>query len=278
MSEIIYNMLGAASPKILASGWNEQLFWNFHNLSAYHWRAYWHRGQGSEIELAEQVFRPDDHDLVLIAPRTPFAARYTGSQKNPAHQLWVHFVLDDLNLAVENRLYRIPCPEELRERLDGIVTGRFSGFPVPSFLCWQMVSTCLAAVPGQDWQQSAADPKIQAVLDLMERELTNSFSNEELAMKSGLSDSTFYRLFKQEIGMTPQQYQIKARLDRASELLIHTHLSIETIAEQCGFVERNYFSRLFAAKKAVPPAAYRKQEREILAGHVDLHNMPKRVP
>ena len=48
------------------------------------------------------------------------------------------------------------------------------------------------------------------------------------------------------------------RLDQACRRLRHTNESIEQIAEDCGFPNRYYFSRMLKQHRAISPAAYRK--------------------
>jgi transcriptional regulator GlxA family with amidase domain len=47
------------------------------------------------------------------------------------------------------------------------------------------------------------------------------------------------------------------RVQRAAELLARTTLSIDEIAERCGFANRYHFSRVFAQRMAAPPGRYR---------------------
>ncbi len=57
----------------------------------------------------------------------------------------------------------------------------------------------------------------------------------------------------------PQEHLRRMRLQRAAQLLSGTDETIDWIAESCGFGERNYLSRVFAAAYGVGPATYRRQ-------------------
>jgi methylphosphotriester-DNA--protein-cysteine methyltransferase len=71
------------------------------------------------------------------------------------------------------------------------------------------------------------------------------------------SESHFIRSFRRLIGSTPARYVQERRVQRAAELLARTTLSIDEIAERCGFANRYHFSRVFAQRLAEPPGRYR---------------------
>ena len=65
--------------------------------------------------------------------------------------------------------------------------------------------------------------------------LVRRISVAELANVACLSPSHFHAQFKDNVGLTPHQYLLKARLDRASRLLQSSPLPLVRIAEECGF-------------------------------------------
>ena len=68
----------------------------------------------------------------------------------------------------------------------------------------------------------------------------------------------FIRSFKSIYGMTPNEYRQNYRLSHAMNLLKMTNLSVQDIAEQCGFNDPFYFSRFFKKTVGVSPSEYRK--------------------
>ncbi|KRW59455.1 helix-turn-helix transcriptional regulator [Pseudomonas sp. TTU2014-080ASC] len=67
------------------------------------------------------------------------------------------------------------------------------------------------------------------------KHLYRRISVAELAHIACLSPSHFHALFKDSVGMTPHQYLLSARLNRASRLLRESSLPLIRIAEECGF-------------------------------------------
>lgn len=97
------------------------------------------------------------------------------------------------------------------------------------------------------------------VLDFIEANLERDIRLEELAQVSGLSRFYFSRLFKQTMQLTPYQYIIRRRVERAKQLLQRTQLSIADIALECGFSSQSRLSYHFKRIVGVSPKAFRQQ-------------------
>jgi AraC family transcriptional regulator len=86
-------------------------------------------------------------------------------------------------------------------------------------------------------------------------------SLETMAAVAGVTPSHFCRLFKKATGISPHQYVMKARLDRAQQMLVQTDLSLAALSEATGFTSQSHFSRAFRAWFGTAPSDYRRQER-----------------
>ena len=74
-----------------------------------------------------------------------------------------------------------------------------------------------------------------------------------------INRSYLYTLFRKELHMSPQEYLSNYRLTRASELLIVTDLSVESVAFSCGYSDPLVFSKAFKAKTGQTPSRYRSR-------------------
>lgn len=74
---------------------------------------------------------------------------------------------------------------------------------------------------------------------------------------SGLSSRRFNDLFKGIFGITPQRYIIERKVEEARALLDASSMSVTEIAEQCGFSDLYYFSKVFKDRLGVSPRRYR---------------------
>jgi transcriptional regulator GlxA family with amidase domain len=80
--------------------------------------------------------------------------------------------------------------------------------------------------------------------------------SSELTEKTGYHPVHLGRLFKQQKGVTPREYQRRLKINRAKDLLRHTNLSLTAIAAQCGFSSLALFSRTFRQMEGMSPTEY----------------------
>ncbi len=76
---------------------------------------------------------------------------------------------------------------------------------------------------------------------------------------SGLAERSFKRRFQQATGMSPLEYVHTLRLEEAKQMLESSELAIEAIANEVGYEDPGFFSRLFKRKVNLSPAQYRKR-------------------
>lgn len=100
--------------------------------------------------------------------------------------------------------------------------------------------------------------QINALLDNLRKNLTKSYTIDELAKKASMSRSTFTRHFKKETGMTLVGWLTNERLLRSKELLETSSLSIEKIAELSGFQNTTSFRQYFKNRYQVSPNVWRR--------------------
>ncbi|MEO3945954.1 AraC family transcriptional regulator [Gorillibacterium sp. CAU 1737] len=81
---------------------------------------------------------------------------------------------------------------------------------------------------------------------------------EELAADLGLTRKYLSRLFKEEMGLSPQQYLLSFRLTKASRLLEETSLSIKEVSYSVGYKDPLLFSRMFKQHFGSSPRLYRE--------------------
>ncbi len=74
----------------------------------------------------------------------------------------------------------------------------------------------------------------------------------------GITRRRFNDLFKEYFSMTPNDYLTALKINYAKKLLLLNYLSMEDIAEQCGFHNVYYFSKVFKKTVGIPPSHYRK--------------------
>lgn len=103
------------------------------------------------------------------------------------------------------------------------------------------------------------NPKLLEAVTLMECNIEEPFTMEELATHLRLSSRQLERLFQDNLRCTPSHYYIQLRLARAQHLLKRTDKSISEVAAACGFVSLAHFTNRYGSAFGLPPRLARRQ-------------------
>jgi AraC-like DNA-binding protein len=104
---------------------------------------------------------------------------------------------------------------------------------------------------------SDVDERISRVTQYLRNTLREPPDYHRLAHLAHLSYSQLFRQFKRHVGVSPQQYVERQRLDYAKSLLTLNHLSVKEVAAQAGYPNQLYFSRRFQKATGRSPSQYR---------------------
>ncbi len=100
---------------------------------------------------------------------------------------------------------------------------------------------------------------IQKVLTIIDADLTADLGLKHLAEILNVNASYLSALFKKETGRTLTDYVTQKRVDHAAFLLRSTSLQIQTVAQQCGVFDVNYFAKIFKKYTDKSPKEYREE-------------------
>lgn len=108
-------------------------------------------------------------------------------------------------------------------------------------------------------QSTSNNLNIDAYLmkDYIERNATEAIKLEDVARHVGLSVSRTVHLFKVAFGKTIMQYALEVRLSMACERIKFSTMTLEQVADSCGFGSYSYFHRAFRSKYRISPKDYR---------------------
>lgn len=99
----------------------------------------------------------------------------------------------------------------------------------------------------------------QLLQDYIATHLDQTLTIAHLSQRVGFSEYHFSQLFRQSFGMTPHQYLLQVRIDRAKQLLRKTRDPILAIVYQVGFQNQSHFTRVFRQQVGCTPRQFRNQ-------------------
>lgn len=94
----------------------------------------------------------------------------------------------------------------------------------------------------------------------IESNLESGITIREIAAKLGVSEMTLLRAFHKYLSMSPSEYVLKVRMEKAIKMLDNPDYTIKDIASCLGYKNQLYFSSAFRKYYAVSPSAYRKEK------------------
>lgn len=101
------------------------------------------------------------------------------------------------------------------------------------------------------------DARLLNAQSYLEQNLAHSINTRQLADVMHIHPQTMFRLFKTELGQTPQSYFRQLRIDKACWLLRFSGEPIKVIAEATGFYDRYHFTKVFTKSTGQSPARFR---------------------
>lgn len=125
-----------------------------------------------------------------------------------------------------------------------------------------IASTRNAMVAGATRYQIAAERKLDVVEAYIRAHYADNISLEEVARMVGMSRTSFCNFYKAKTGITLVARVNALRVDKACILLVLGGRSMDEIARECGFGGVEYFCRVFAKLKGMPPARWLRAQME----------------
>ena len=105
-------------------------------------------------------------------------------------------------------------------------------------------------------------PPVQKALLYIESNLSENLGLRTLAETLNVSSSYLSNLFRKETGQTLTDYINRRRIQHAKHLLKTSRLQIQTVAQHCGIMDVQYFSKIFKRIVGMTPKAYRESKKQ----------------
>jgi len=217
----------------------------FYDVKARPYAALSFRVQGTgDFKIGAKRFVTKPGDVLFLPANTPYKVEYSVSES-----IVVHFdkcnYSEAENICFKNR----PKINLLFERLLEAWNGPTSVNQTKSII-YDILDKM-----ANDQKESINDTVIESCVRYMEEHYCEpKLDIETLCDMFFISVSSLQRGFTKYVAMSPKQYLIRLRMDRALELLTKNEISVKEISFACGFTDEKYFSRAFKRRYGYPPS------------------------
>ncbi|MES2376085.1 MAG: AraC family transcriptional regulator [Bacteroidota bacterium] len=225
---------------------------------------------GSGIFEAEQV------GAVIVEPGTVFMLfpgiwhRYKPSLEKGWEEYWVGFSGQYAEYLMQQDCFNPDTPlihlgfnaEFFNVFIRLIDTLKFEGVAfsqMATCLTIQLLGLVYASALLKEKSHNRKEHIINNVRYKIHESWSKSLTMEDLAAQHNVSYGWFRKAFKEITGISPGQYQLNLKIEKACQMLVESNFSVSEIAYLNGFESDYYFSRVFRKKINASPTKYREQ-------------------
>lgn len=222
-----------------------------------------------------KVYEVSAGQMFFIFPDT--LVEYYPNEASPWKYCWIDFVGTETLQLISYTLFGLNnpvtplCDKKIRDIFFELCltngassTSEISVCIKAKGLFYLLMSELAAAFPSEHKSRYSADlPTLAAEF------IRNNYYNSDMSVE-GIADSfsvnriSLYRAFKKKLNISPAQFIIKLRIERACNILSNTSLSIKTVAYSVGYNDPLYFSKIFSSNIGMSPSEYRKRNTRII--------------
>ena len=201
----------------------------------------------------------------IFVSRSGYATSYIADSTDPFTYIWVSFECTDTfsNLLTED-IFSAPWANPIFQRIIGA-----NQTTAPELtICSQLFEFFAQLSAMQAPQVAHAKDYVSRAINYIQTNFAEPIQLSEIAVALGLSRNYFCRLFKKQVGLSPQEYLVTYRLETAAKLLTEQGLSQKEAANRVGYPDVYTFSRMFKRKFGIPPGEYIRIHKNSLTSEI----------
>lgn len=225
-------------------------------------------GEGS-YTVNNKTYKLKKNQGFLIWPSV--LTYYEADKDNPWTYMWVGFngvkaqtYLNYANLNEENLIFEYSKDDCLKNYISEMLKlkerDHSSELKLEGLLYFFM--SALAETQKDSTHQKSyksTELYLEKSIEFIENNYSNNVKINDIASYIGINRSYLTNIFKKNINMSPQEFLVNYKIDKACELLNSTDLSIKAIAASVGYVDPLTFSKIFKKVTGDNPKGYREK-------------------
>lgn len=223
--------------------------------------------------VGEQKYELNAGEGFLIVPEK--VTFYQADKEAPWSYLWIGFAgegaaeyLSKIGMGCDIPVFRSDKSEEFKRIVDEMLECRpatISNQLRRESLLYEFFRVIAEDIELRtDQERTDENHYVGEAVEFIQNNYFNPIKVSDIADYVNINRSYLYLLFRETLGMSPQEYLTNYRVSRARELLTMTELPIESVAFSCGYRDALVFSKAYKAKMGAAPLQYRKNYRREL--------------
>lgn len=209
--------------------------------------------------------------FIVIPAHTPH--KYGAVEADPWTIYWVHFKGDIatyvVNLITENSQNYLPYLSYNENRIklfEEICFNLEKGYSADNLryvnmIFYHFLSSLLYEEKYNEAEKHRDKDPITLTIEMMQKNLHANLTLNDFAKFSHLSVSHFSSMFRVRTGFSPVEYFNHLKIQHSCQALAFTGKAIKEIADDLGFSDQYYFSRIFSRFMGIPPSEYRNRNK-----------------
>lgn len=226
-------------------------------------------GKGN-YQINEKQYPIKKGMLLIISPDEPYSIEMDG--RVPAGFLTVHFsyagiafldgkwnINDKMRIPFGQPVLELKDTYSIEEQFKKLVdcwNDKLPGYEFTARTRFQQLIIDIMEDRNKQFQSDGTSLKVEKIIQYMHQNINTRITLTELSGLVHMTPSYMSRTFKERTGYTIIDYFNKLKIDKSKELLIEGNKKVKEVAQELGFADEFYFSRMFKKSEGITPSKF----------------------
>ncbi len=208
--------------------------------------------------------------LIIITPNVPYSIELDDSV--PAGVLTIHFsfagisfqdgkwdINEKIRVSLGQPVQELKDYYHIEEQFQKLVNCWNEKLPGYEFMARTMFQQLIIDIMENRNKQSESygtSLKVERIIQYMHRNINAKVTLPELSKLVHMTPAYMSRTFKEATGYTIIEYFNKLKIDKSKELLVEGNKKVKEVAQELGFTDEFYFSRMFKKIEGITPSQF----------------------